>query len=318
MNVPLKPVCRCRIDVHHHLIPPAYLEATASRRRERYPAWSPEQSLEDMEKNGIERSISSITQPGVWFEDVELGRKTSRLFNDYARDLDAKHPGKFGLFAALPLPDVEGSLKEIEYALDQLKCEGIGLMTSYAGKWLGDPAFWPVLEELNRRKAVVYTHPLLLECCRGLQPYLNPSTIEFATDTTRTIASLLFEGAAGRFPDIRWIFSHGGGTMPFLLSRFTRAEAALPPEERAKKFPDGLLATIRRFHYDTAQANHKGALDAVLHVTDVSQVLFGTDYPFRPGKEVVDGLESYGFADADLTAIERGNAIRMMPTLARR
>jgi predicted TIM-barrel fold metal-dependent hydrolase len=304
-----------RIDIHHHLLPPKYVaELPKLAKGENPPPWSPAKSIEDMDRNAIATSLTSLMQPQVWFGDVPLGRRLARESNDYAATLVRDYPGRYGIFATLPLPDVEGSLKEIEYALDVLKADGFGLMTSYAGKYLGDPAFWPVWEELNRRKAVVYNHPLAVECCRNPIPqYIVPSAIEYATDTSRTIASLLFSGAAARFPDISWIHSHGGGTMPFLWQRYTRQEAA--NKDRQKLLPNGLLHEVRKFYYDTAQANHAGALAALLKLVSSSQVMFGTDFPYRPGSEVVEGLTAYGFSAAELQAIDRGNAVRLMPRL---
>jgi predicted TIM-barrel fold metal-dependent hydrolase len=303
-----------RIDIHHHLIPPKYVaELTKQVKGENPPrSWSPAASIDDMDKNGIATSIASLMQPQLTFGDAALGRRLARASNEYGATLVRDYPGRFGLFATLPMLDVEGSLKEIAYALDVLKADGIGLMTSYRGKYLGDPAFWPVWEELNRRKAVVYNHPLSVDCCRNPIPqFIQNSAIEYATDTTRMIASLLFSGAAARFPDIRWIHSHGGGTMPFLYARFTRQEAAT--KDREKLLPNGVAHEIRKFNYDTAQANHAGALAALLKLAPVSQVMFGTDYPYRPCAETVAGLAAYGFTTADLAAIERGNALRLLP-----
>ena len=302
-----------RIDIHHHLLPPKYVaELPQHIKGENPPPWSPAKSLEDMDKNGIATSMTSLMQPQVWFGDVALGRRLARESNDYAATLVRDYPGRFGMFATLPLPDIDGSLKEIAYAMDVLKADGFGLMTSYAGKYLGDPIFWPVWEELNRRKAVVYNHPLSVECCRNpVAQFIQNSAIEYATDTTRMIATLLFSGAAARFPDIVWIHSHGGGTMPFLYGRFTRQEAAL---KNAKEIvPRGVLHEIKKFYYDTAQANHAGALAALLKLVAVSQVMFGTDFPYRPGAETVVGLTAYGFSTVELEAIERGNALRLLP-----
>ncbi len=304
-----------RIDIHHHLLPPKYVaELPKFAKGESAPPWSPAKSIEDMDKNGIATSLTSLMQPQVWFGNVPLGRRLARESNDYAATLVRDYPGRFGIFATLPLPDIEGSLKEIEYALDVLKADGFGLMTSYADKYLGDPAFWPVWEELNRRKAVIYNHPLAVECCRNPIPqYMVNSAIEYATDTSRTIGSLLFSGAAARFPDISWIHSHGGGTMPFLWQRYTRQEGAI--KNRQEVLPNGLLHEIKKFYYDTAQANHAGALAALLKLVSTSQVMFGTDFPYRPGSEVVEGLTAYGFSAAELQAIDRGNALRLMPRL---
>ena len=206
-----------------------------------------------MDKGGIATSVLSLSSPGVWFGDVEEGRRLARIVNDYGAMTAKDHPGRFGLFAALPLPDIDGSLREIEYALDTLKADGIGLLTSYGDKWLGDASFAPVWQELNRRKAVIYTHPTTPACCGNLKNEVPAVMIEWATDTTRTVASLLFSGAAARYPDIRWIFSHGGGTMPFLLSRFVYQEATMKGKERV--LPKGLMYELKKFHYDTAQAN---------------------------------------------------------------
>ena len=305
-----------RIDIHHHVLPPKYVaELPKLVKGENPPThWTPARSIEDMDKNGIAVSMLSLMQPQVWFGDVALGRRLTRECNDYAATLVRDHGGRFGMFATLPLPDTEGSLKEIEYALGTLKADGFGLMTSYAGQYLGDPAFWPVLEELNRRKAVVYNHPLAVECCRNPIPqYMVNSAIEYATDTSRTIASILFSGAAARFPDIKWIHSHGGGTMPMLWQRYTRQEGTL--KNKKEIVPNGVLHEVKRFYYDTAQANSPGALAALLKLVSTSQVMFGTDYPYRPGSEVVEGLTSYGFSAAELRAIDRDNALRIMPRL---
>lgn len=303
------PTQRYRVDVHHHILPPEYMKLTAKQRGGPAPDWSPERSLEEMDRAGIQRAVLSLVQPGVWFGDDSEGRRLARSTNDYGARLVRDHPGRFGLFAAIPYPDTEGSLREIEYALDTLKADGIGLMTSYGNRWLGDRAFWPVLAELDRRKAVVYTHPTQPNCCRGLIPEVPTSAIEYATDTTRTIASLLFTGAAARFPQIRWIFSHGGGTLPFLASRFTTLEANLKDKSR---LPHGALYEVRRFYYDTAQANHPGALAALTKLVPTSQVVLGTDYPFRHAASEIAGVAEYGFTAADLRAIERDNATRLL------
>jgi 6-methylsalicylate decarboxylase len=302
-----------RIDVHHHIAPPNYMAEIASRRLGSSTPWSPEMSIEDMDKSGIAVSILSLIQPSVWLGEASQARRLARETNDYGAKLVKDHPGRFGLFATVPLPDAEGSLKEIEYGLDVLKAQGIGLMTSYGNKFLGDPAFAPVWEELNRRKAVVYTHPLSPDCCRNLIPGVSTGAIEYATDTTRTIASLVFSGTAARYPDIRWIFSHGGGTVPFLLSRFTREEQTM--KNREQRVPKGVVYELQKFYYDTAQANHPGALAALTKLVSVPQILYGTDFPFRDGAEVNAGLTAYRFKPRDLRAIERDNALRLLPTL---
>ena len=302
-----------RVDVHHHLVYPGYLDEIGQTRSGSGFKWTPEMSIEDMDKSGIAVSMLSLIQPGTAVPEGEKARNIARRSNEYCAQLVRDHPGRFGSFAMLPLLDADGSLKEIEYALDTLKAGGIGLMTSYQDKYLGDPAFVPVWEELNRRKAVVYTHPLTPDCCRNTVKGLPAGVIEYATDTTRTIASLVFSGTAARYPDIRWIFSHGGGTMPFLLSRFTREEAVM--KEREQRLPRGFLYELKKFYYDTAQANHAGALAALVRVIPVTQVLYGSDFPFRPGGEANEGLAQFHFKPRDLRAIDRDNAIRLLPSL---
>ena len=224
-----------RIDVHAHFAPPEWIAAQGQNIIPAIKNWTAAWSIEDMDKAGVEKALLSITTPGLWFENNETARKIARHSNEYAATLRANHPGRFGLFTALPLPDVEGSLKEIAFGMDTLKADGVGLITSYANKWLGDPAFDPVLEELNRRKAVAYVHPTSPDCCRNIVPGVPDAAIEFGTDTTRCIARIVFGGAAARFPDIKWIFSHAGGTMPFLAERF-EGMAKMP--NYAAEFPE--------------------------------------------------------------------------------
>ncbi len=303
-----------RIDIHHHLLPPRYVAETLELRpSDRSPPWSPETSIEHMDAHGIAVSVLSLMQPQVWFGDVALGRRLARESNEYAAQTAADHPGRFGVFATLSLPDVDGSLREVEYALDVLKADGFGLMTSYDRLWMGAREFWPVMEELNRRQAVVYTHPLAPACCKNMVPGVPNGIVELTADTTRTIASLLFSGTAARFPDIRWIFSHGGGAMPFLLGRFFKQEAAL--KERQTLLPKGLLYEIRRFHYELAQAHHEGALAAILRNISISQLMFGSDFPYQSAADTVDGLAAWPFTEVERGAIDCDNALTLMPQL---
>jgi len=298
-----------RIDVHHHFLPDFHVRAVAPTRvGSNLAAWTPETSLAEMEKSGVATAIVSAIQPGVWLGDAAQARALARELNEYAAKMVREHPGRFGFWASLPLPDVDGSLKEIEYALDTLKANGIGLMTSIGGKYLGDKAFAPVFDELNRRKATVYTHPLTPDCCKGLVPGVPAGTTEYATDTTRTIASLLFSGTTTRCPDIRFIVSHSGGTLPFLAGRFVHQAA----QQKPPFLPNGPMPEFRKLYYDIAQGNTPGQLAALLTIAPVSQLLFGTDYPFRRGSEAIEGLAAYGFAPADLAAIESGNALKLL------
>jgi 6-methylsalicylate decarboxylase len=303
-----------RIDVHHHFAPPAWI-ADVKGRPLLQPAntrWTPEQSIEDMERGGVAAAVVSITNPGLWFGDPAQSRRLARACNEYGAKLVADHPARFGLFASIPLPDVNAALMEIAYAYDALKTDGIALFTSYGDTWLGHPAFRPVMEELNRRRAVVTVHPTAADCCRNLAyaPGVGPGSIEYGTDTTRAITGVAFSGDAVRYPEIRFIWSHAGGTVPFLAGRIEGAASGAK-----EALPNGFTAELKKFHYDTAGAANRGALASLLQVVAPTQIVFGTDFP--PGgtsaavaKAVADtGL----FSESDLRGIDRGNAVKLLP-----
>jgi 6-methylsalicylate decarboxylase len=298
------------VDVHHHMAPPAFLSELKRHNIEEavLTAWTPENSIADMDAAGVATAILSITEPGVWFGDDHAAVRVARACNDYGAKLVADNHGRFGLFAVLPLPSVDGALREIEYALDTLKADGVGLVSSYGDKWLGDSTFAPVMDELNRRKAVVYTHPIQPACCRNLVADVPRAVVEFGADTTRTIASLVFSGTAARCPDIKFIFSHGGGAMPFLIERFMRRK------EFTVRFPEGARPFLQRFYYDTAQIADPAPLAALTNVVATTQILFGTDYPFRASADYIGRLNQV-FSEADLRKIESDNARAILPRL---
>ena len=215
-----------RIDIHHHFQPDVYF-AFQKAHGKGFPAnqWILSKDLEDMDQAGTDVAFLSLTTPGFMFGEMNEVRKVSRSCNEAAAKLIADHPGHFGSFATIPLTDTEGALRETEYALDTLKADGIALYSNYGDVWLGHATFAPVYEELNRRKTIIYVHPVLPNCCADLSVARDGvpneiAMIEFGTDTTRAIASLIFSGMTTKFPDITWIFAHGGGTMPFLIERF--------------------------------------------------------------------------------------------------
>lgn len=232
------------IDTHLHFYPPEYqklwLGYEDARKQPHFPgqvAWTREKLVEDMDRNGIRTGILSVAStPGVWFDlgPAEAGR-LARTCNEYAADMMRDHPGRFGLFATLSMLDVDATLKEIEYALDTLKADGIGLQSSYGDKWLGNAAYRPVFEELNRRKAVVYVHPLVASCCSALSVGTFPAVIEVPHDTTRTVTSLLLSGAFARHRDIKWLFSHAGGTIPMMAGRINSFYGARPDSRSLRR-----------------------------------------------------------------------------------
>lgn len=268
-----------------------------------------------MDKAGVATSVVSVTAPAVSFTEPEAAVRIARESNDWMAGLVRDHPGRFGFFALLPVQDIDGSLREMEYALDQLGAAGVGLLTSYGDKWLGHASFTPVMNELNRRKAVLYTHPTVANCCRNLLPDIAPTVVEYGTDTSRTIVDLVFSGTAARCPDLRFIFSHGGGTLPYLTERLV--QAPLINKALAPRVPNGVLHELKRFYYDTAWAAHPMALASLTRLVAVSQILFGSDFPYRTGAATVQGLVDYGFSTADLKAITRDNSLRLLARLSR-
>lgn len=312
-----------KIDVHHHFFPPSYIAAEQNRpsvsRRvssTQLSSWSPEQSLELMDKNGIATAIASVSSQGVWFGHAIASRRLSRDWNEYAAQQVTKYTKRFGFFAAIPLPDTDGGLKEIEYALDVLKADGIALVSTYDSKYLGDASFAPTLEELNRRGAVIFVHPTAAGCCGTTVPGMRPNVVEFPFDTTRTILSLLVSGSLSKFAQIRWIFSHGGGATPMLAGRLVDLLSTGPDSKgMATNAPQGVLHELKRLYYDTASSTSEPAMAALLKLVPAQQILFGTDYPFVDTPSSIKELGSIALSNVDRVAIERGNAEALLTRL---
>ncbi len=308
-----------RIDVHHHILPPRYLAAARERLLsvavgyEQALQWTPDASLAQMDKYGIATAITSNPSPWTWFTPDDA-RHLVRDSNEYAAQLQRDYPGRFGMFASLPMPDIDGSLAEIDYAFGTLATDGICLTTSYGDKWPGHPSFEPVFAELNRRKAVVFVHPASPNCCRGLVPSVPDPTVEFMFDITRCITSLLFSGTFSRLPDIRFIFTHAGGALAQLGERIVRNAAV--QKKVAERLPNGALYELQRLHYDITTSTSQPTLTALNKLVPTSKIVFGSDYPYLPIALTVEGLEQFGLTAADLGAIDRGNAATLFPRLA--
>jgi len=309
------------IDTHHHFYPPSYQKAWADWEDQRkiphlgvQLTWSREQDIEAMDKSGVTASILSLpSTPGTWFDgDAQNAHDMARLCGDFAAEMVREKPGRYGLFAPLSMLNVDATLKEIEYAFDTLKADGVNLQTNYGDKWLGDPSYQPILEELNRRKAVVFVHPLVASCCGRLSIGAFSAVIEVPHDTTRTIVSLLLSGTFTRMRDIKWLFSHAGGTIPMLAGRI---EAFFDRAGNLDRFaPDGIEAEFRRLYYDTANATHPAAIAALTSLIPMSQITYGSDYPYFP----LDQIENLrrNLPSPDVAAISSGNALRLLPRLS--
>jgi 6-methylsalicylate decarboxylase len=308
------------IDIHFHFFPPelqtamqTYNQAHGGQLAPFIRNWSPQGSLEVMDKAGIETAVLSLaSMRGVWFgADPANWAQLSRACNECAAEMVRNQPGRFGLFASLPLPDVDAALAEITYAFDVLGADGIGLPTSFGDVWPGDARFAPVFEELDRRGAMVVFHPCAPNCCSGLAG-LNESYLEYPYDTGRSALSLLFGGTFAQRRNIRWTFCHGGGPIPVFAARV--ASLSKMESDLATVAPDGVEAELQRLYYDTANAGGP-AMRALLDFVPPSQIMFGTDWPYVSPAQNVASLECLSLPAASRDAILRGNAERLIARL---
>ncbi len=297
------------IDVHAHYYPPVLKALGAPGPMN---AWSLQRHLEEMDAAGVTRSLFSLTTPGI-VATGDQGRRLTRESNEYAAKVSGDQHGKVGFFTYVQLEDLDAALKEIEYGFDVLKAQGVGLFTSYGNRWLGDPYFDPVFAELDRRKAVVYVHPTGPACCSRLIPGVFDTLVEYGTDTTRSIVSYVYRGAARRFPNVRMIWSHSGGTMPFLIERFDFADRS---EAAKKEAPEGFRAAASKFFYEVAQASNPTATAALRSVVPVDHIVFGTDYPFRTPLEHVTALKANPVFNRDeLRGVYHANVEKFLAAL---
>jgi predicted TIM-barrel fold metal-dependent hydrolase len=309
-----------RIDLHFHLIPKFYQDAAYESGTGpvigRYPEWSPERALDLMDAHGIEVALTSLAQPGVQFGDPTRARALARRCNDYAAGLNARWPKRFGAFAVVPLWEIRDAIEEIGYALDVLKLQGVCLFASYAGKFLGDPHFDPLLEELDRRAAVVFVHPALHPASRTLDLPWPGFMMEYLFDTTRAAVNLVFSGATKRFPRIRFVLAHAGGVVPYFAWRLSVSpmiDARLPQIP-----PEQIFARLGQFWYDTALCPTPQTMACLAGVARPEQIVFGTDWPFANAKVLAEALELYAVPIAGLRrgAIDRANALSLFPQFA--
>ena len=306
------------VDVHHHILPSIYVETLGERLGTQglfgSASWDASRSLESMDRNGIATALTSISGPGFWFGNPAETENLVRTCNEFAATLRSNRPSRFGMFAALPLPDVSASMQETEYVFDTLSADGIILFTNYDGTYPGDERFQPVFEELNRRQAVVFFHPN--EPTYGRFPRDIPlPSLEYPFETTRAITSLLFGGTFSSCPDIRFIFSHAGGTVPYLAERIARL--TMNPDFK-KKVPDGVIPELQRLYFDVALSANRIAFASLLELTTPSKILFGSDYPHAGESTMaatVSGLHQLGLAPEAVRGIEWENAAPLFPRL---
>lgn len=318
-------ICACgRIDVHAHFLPDFYCEALAKAGLETLdggmpiPAWSEQAAIDMMDRQQIATAMVSLSSPSTHFLPLADRISLCRRINEAGRALIDNRPGRFGFFASLPMPDVEASLAEIAYALDELGVDGGILETNVNGQYLGDPHFAPIFAELNRRGATVFLHPTSPACLPQLGPGRPAPLLEFPLDTTRAIVDLLYSRTLQNNPDIKLIVPHGGAALPALVARIA-AFANLPIIEPRPASEAEVFETLARLHYDVALSAHPVALAGLRRLAPLSQILFGSDWPFTPEMGVarnIHQLSQSGLSEADLQAIARDNAERIFPRLA--
>ena len=323
-----------RIDMHHHIVPEQYVKGLASigiteSYGQSFPEWSPEKSLSFMSKVGIDVAVMSISTPGVSFADVHFSRDLARSCNEKMAEVKRNYPGRFGGFAAVPLPDVAAALEELRYGLDELGLDGVCLFTHYGGKYLGDKDFEDFFGELNQRKTVVFIHPTdpMGQYDPGLG--MRNSLIEAPFETTRAVANMLFTGSMDRYSEIKFILSHGGGTIPYLAWRLALIEYGQkdkPPPVFCKSIYDFLikggpvsgLKILKDMYYDTALTTSPAALRALQELAGSGHIVFGTDYPFgaKFAPMLAKDLRRYpGFSEQDMRSIDYGNGREIFPAL---
>jgi 6-methylsalicylate decarboxylase len=313
-----------RIDVHHHILPPNFVSALNSLSipwtgGPEVPSWSLQQAHDMMGAMGIDAAVASPS-PGVyWGGDTAFAVKLARETNEFVADVVRDDPEHFGGFATVPLPDVDASLDELEYAYDTLGLDGVVLYTSQGDRYLGDRSYDPFFEELDRRKAIVFVHPTTIPPGADATGLTIPFGVaEFTFDTTRAVMNMLYSGTLERYPSIRYIVSHAGGTIPYLAWRIAGASYLPELRDRAPK-TDG-LALLQKLYYDTALSTSEFVFGALKEFVPMSQVLFGSDFPYI-GPAVLQA-ERYGLEnskvldDAARAAIDRGNALTLFPRFA--
>jgi 6-methylsalicylate decarboxylase len=310
------------IDVHFHMIPDFYRDAVYEAGRGpaigRYPDWTPQLALELMDRHGIALAMLSLGQPGVGFLPDDKAAAFARRCNDYAADLIAQYPTRFGCFGLLPMHDIDAALAEARYCLETLRFEGISLFASYGAKFLGDATFDPVLDYLNAHNAIAHVHPSLHPSSKSLDLPWAGFMIEYPFDTTRAAVNLLFSGALERFGNIRFILSHAGGALPFLAWRLSVApmiDKRMKPRSREEIF-----AGLKTFWYDNALVSGAEPYGALSRIAAPERILFGSDWPFCNdgvvAEEVADFTAPGFLSPTELAKISRDNALKLLPQRA--
>jgi predicted TIM-barrel fold metal-dependent hydrolase len=277
------------------------------------PVWSVQEHVDAMDRLGIATSLLSISSPGVYFGDETAARDLAREVNEIGRRAVVDHPRRFGLFASLPLPDVDAAMAEIAYCCDHLDVDGFALLTNVGGTYLGDSSWAPVFRELNRREARVFIHPTSPACWERTSLGRPRPMLEFFFDTTRAVVDLVLNGTIARHTDIEFIIPHAGATLPMIVDRVSVFSRLLEVDASVD-----VLRDIARLHYDLAGFPLPRQLDALLTITTLEHLHYGSDYPFTPefaAAMTAERLAAAGEPPGSLTEALRTNTERLFPAL---
>jgi predicted TIM-barrel fold metal-dependent hydrolase len=311
------------VDLHQHVIPEFYWAASNEDGNAAGgitpPRWSLDGAIAYLDEARIDIAIPSISTPGVHFGDDAAARTLARRVNEYLADLKHDRPDRFGGFATLPLPDIEGSLEQIACAFDVLDLDGVSIMTNADGSYLGDSRFDPIFAELQRRAAVVFVHPTASPDPIAHTLGLPDALLDYPVDTSRAIAKLHYSNTFARTPDVKYVFAHAGGTIPFVASRFAIVDEmnVIPGAPERGTFAD----VLPHLYWDTASAFSDPVLHMLRSVTGLRNVVFGTDYPYPRDAISIGGLgqlqHTAELDDGERRGVLGRSAAQLIPRLAR-
>ncbi|WP_322012749.1 amidohydrolase family protein [Paraburkholderia sp. J12] len=314
-----------RIDVHAHYLPARYREAAIAAGHAHpdgmpfLPGWSVAEALDVMDSVDVQTQMLSISSPGVHFGSAEAARDLARMVNEEGAQAVRDYPGRFGLFASLPLPDLDGALLELEHAFDVLHADGIVLKSNFDGMYPGDARLDPLFAELNRRRAIVFLHPTspACPCCHGASLGYPRPTLEFIFETTRAVVQLLLNGVISRYPEVRFIVPHAGAALPLVVDRVVGSMPVLDLPRRPS--PEEVFADLRTLYFDLAGFPVPRGIPALLEIADSARLLYGSDWPFTPTARMAmltDALDrTPALAGEMRAAVMRGNALKLFPRL---
>jgi predicted TIM-barrel fold metal-dependent hydrolase len=307
------------VDVHHHVVLPEY-EAALARAGVADPSRplrrrvTPQQALDAMAELGIVAAVlNPLSAAGVHHGSDEHAQYLAQTTNEALAKFASHAPDRLGFFAALPLPDLDGALRQLEVALDHLRADGVILLSSQNGRYVGDLDFDALYAEMDRRGVIVFVHPASPAYVPTLRLNLWAAYVEYPFEITRVAANLIYNGITSRYPNIKWILAHGGGALPYLSVRLRLMEES---DKNSPSFidrvPEGVAPHLRSFYFDVALVGGAAPIAALVEMADPARLLYGSDWPYLRREFVSDQIAEMvrlpQFASGGLASIERRNA----------